>query len=242
MPNYYIDEAGLRRLRDISSRLFNKPINTLNRQGVYTEEALQTGDAYIVLAPVHGIAPLDQNLTIGTSTSSYALDDIPGHAYCHVFRIDQVTQPGTSTGHVRAKFTPTNRRILVYNLTLNFIQANTWLIAIRDKWNKWVVGASITGGSGGTGFITVRQDNEDGSSFDTTGVHVLEFDDEFTITSPANQIAKVKTKGFNGHKTVVTNLSWNPITCELIATYETWLFKDGLMVSDGTGVGTGTGT
>ena len=242
MDAYYLDRAGLQKLREMSQRLFGKPINTINRPDVDTQDVLQAPDAHIVLAPVHGIPPLDQNLTTGTSTSSYALDDVPGHAYCHIFRIDQSTAPGTSTGHVHAKFIRTAKQILVFNITPVFIQANTWLVAVRDRWGRWVVGGTLAGGGGGggTGFITVRQENSDGTTTDFTDIHVLQFDDEFSVSQLADQIAKVKTKGFTGHKTIVTNLSWNPLTCVLSASYETWRFKDGIMVDDGISTGTGT--
>lgn len=110
----------------------------------YSDEAMAP-EVYVARAPEDGIPGLNRH---GTGTSTFhQYDDEPGFAVCPVYRLSVDDEDV-----VRLKPMDFTKR--VYNISLDDVQGNQWVLIAREKLGFWIAVWSSQGG-GGT-LLTVR--------------------------------------------------------------------------------------
>jgi hypothetical protein len=139
MPDGYVlsdaDRAAVQRL---IAREVGQIRNTVNRPGnLQTDLADHPApEVYAVKTPSDGIPALQQ-LGTGTGSSNAAT---PGSADCELY---QIVEDGSS---VTLERLADDSKVTVYNLSQSDLPANTWLLAVRDKFGNYFAAAG--GGSG----------------------------------------------------------------------------------------------
>lgn len=99
-------------------------------------------ETYVALTPAAGIPGLDESEDTGTVLGT---GDEPGSAECKVFRLlDGQLYPAGIPGET----------VLVYNLSETAVPGKKWVLAHRDKFGEWYLGAepiaeASAGGGGG---------------------------------------------------------------------------------------------
>src|ERR1700722_18899572 len=117
--------------------------NTTQRPAV-PDEIGEAPGTYIALTPASGIPAL---ISVGTGTfvgtglpdlpttgtgSNVGFDDVPGYAYCTVYRILYTNRGVPELRPV------SNFQQLVYNLSDQFIPGDQWIIIEKDAWGSWL--------------------------------------------------------------------------------------------------------
>jgi hypothetical protein len=124
------------------------------REGAIDHEEFPTPEVYIALAPHGGIAAVTVNLFetgtgTGTGTGTTFGDDAPGSAICQIYQL--VKEDDADTDGTLRMIEGEVRR--VYNANRTRIQAGSWVLVARDKFETWWVTGTVGSGGGGTNTI-----------------------------------------------------------------------------------------
>lgn len=148
----FISEYDRRILKRIIEREKKTPTLPLRQATPYPLQLPQSADIYIAYTPPSGIPALELGDDTGTGTGSgFGIqDDIPGSAYCDIYRLLGI---GSA-----ARFLPIRTSQLVYNLSTTAVPGSKWRQINRDRFGHWlVVGDSANaGGCGSLSFPVYR--------------------------------------------------------------------------------------
>ncbi len=121
---------------------------TQRRPRHHVEDA-KSSDIYVARTPADGIPALVPGLSTGTGSAA-AMEGIPGHAECAVYRIRESTCTGTNAS-CYPSIESVEAEKTVWNLSLEDVPGDQWIIIGKDKSGKW----QILGGAGGSGAVSV---------------------------------------------------------------------------------------
>ena len=131
---YFLSEADLAKIRWLIDREEKRNRRTEPRQP-RDEGEPPAPETYVAKSPEGGIPALSVHGT-GSSLADLS-DDEPGHADCEIYRI--VIEDEAAT----LRPIP-HKTKLVFNLSLDDVPGDTWLIIGRDKFGFWFVQAVLT--------------------------------------------------------------------------------------------------
>ena len=140
---HFLSERDKRILQEIIDEVRKNRVNTENRPK--TPHTLgTTPEVYVALVPEGGIGAL-------TDRAGIDMDE-PNYAECNVYQINE------DDGEL-IQVPELSRR--VYNLSTAAIEADTWILAVRDKFGFWFASVAVGGGGDETKFIKVLSETPD---------------------------------------------------------------------------------
>lgn len=147
---YHLTETGGFRPLGFTVRCFNRGLTAIEGDS-WAVAARQRGGApwviqesesdngVLVVRVLQTISGVSENVT-GTGTGTVLADDVASSALCEVYSI-------TDSGF----FTPRGFTIRVFNTQVASIRANSWAVAVLDRYNRWVFAEARYRVSGATG-------------------------------------------------------------------------------------------
>lgn len=134
MAGYVLSENDREQLRQLLEKDRKNPKKTRLKND--TDQS-QSPDVYIARTPHEGIPALAEE----PGTASFEENDQPGYADCTIYFVSEETDVPTLE---QTDATPQR----VYNLSTSRILGDTWVVAIRDKFNAWYAIAPVGGRTG----------------------------------------------------------------------------------------------
>lgn len=153
---YVLSERDHEVLRNVVQWWEHLPQKMRSRPQPGDYDEYTSPEVYVARTPNGGIPALNvevpsPSVVTGTGTDIY---DEPGRADCTIY---QLLPPayGTATGPEELRSAGFTRK--VYNLGLDAVPANTWVLVSRDKFGRWYVTGSGSSGASGATCSTVKK-------------------------------------------------------------------------------------
>lgn len=131
---YYLTAADRDVLRALLARENARRLGETRDSTFPDDQEEPASEVYVSVAPAGGIPALAQGAT-GTSDAALS-DDVPGSAYCDVWRL-----LGVGTGVTLRRLG--SRKLLVYNMNTTAVPAGNWVTVHKEKFGHWLVGGSL---------------------------------------------------------------------------------------------------